>query len=422
MEQPLIQSEEHSACSTLSTQPLSELGILIGKMRAEEQERDSANSSPNPDSYPLSDCNSTEESAHSGSSPDPAPDLSPDSTSDSADNSTPKAKSSLLSREELDKMWEEECDVADMLLECEQYAVDLTKEYIEPIPVIEMEGTLIGSEGNLSAVVGEAKSKKTFLCSAIVGDMLRIVNDRRFGISKRLQQVLWVDTEQSEFHARKVARRILDLCQSPDPDQSPFFKMLSLREFDPIKRKDMLYKSIRAYRPKLVVIDGISDLQRNTNDLEESEAIVTTLMALSTIYNCHIMCVLHTNPGTDKARGHTGSALQRKAETVLYVRKVGEVSVVEPQFCRNEPFERFAFRVDDEGLPELCDLPNEGNEAQNAVVKVMRDYFPDGVSRTTLTNKVMEVLGTSRNTSNVKIFRAIRKGLLEVSGDDVFLR
>jgi hypothetical protein len=134
------------------------------------------------------------------------------------------------------------------------------------------------------------------------------------------------------------------------------------------------------------------------------------------------MCVLHTNPGTDKARGHTGSALQRKAETVLYVRKVGEVSVVEPQFCRNEPFERFAFRVDDEGLPELCDLPNEGNEAQNAVVKVMRDYFPDGVSRTTLTNKVMEVLGTSRNTSNVKIFRAIRKGLLEVSGDDVFLR
>lgn len=344
-------------------------------------------------------------------------------SSEPAKDTTPsKPTAPPLTREQLDAMWEEECAKAEMLLECESYAVDLTKEYVEPIPVIELDGTVIASEGNLSAIVGEAKSKKTFLCSAIVGDMLRIKRDRRFGINRHLCQVLWVDTEQSELHARKVARRVLDLCQSPVPDQSPFFKMLTLREFDPIKRKDVLYKAIKVYRPKLVVIDGISDLQHNTNDLEESESIVTTLMALSTIHNCHIMCVLHTNPGSDKARGHTGSALQRKAETVLYVRKIGEVSVVEPQFCRNEPFERFAFRVNDEGLPEQCDLPNEGGGDQNDVVKVMREYFPDGVSRTTLTNKMIEVLACTPNCARVKISRAVRRGLLEDSDGDVFLR
>ena len=37
-------------------------------------------------------------------------------------------------------------------------------------------------------------------------------------------------------------------------------------------------------------------------------------MSLSTKTNTHILCVLHTNPGSDKARGHLGSSLQRKAK------------------------------------------------------------------------------------------------------------
>ena len=37
-------------------------------------------------------------------------------------------------------------------------------------------------------------------------------------------------------------------------------------------------------------------------------------MSLSTKTNTHILCVLHTNPGSDKARGRLGSSLQRKAK------------------------------------------------------------------------------------------------------------
>ncbi|MBR4029001.1 MAG: hypothetical protein IKJ08_05405, partial [Alistipes sp.] len=61
----------------------------------------------------------------------------------------------------------------------------------------------------------------------------------------------------------------------------------------------------------------------------ESDALVCALMSLSTKTNTHILCVLHTNPGSDKARGHLGSSLQRKAETVIYVHRNGECSVVE---------------------------------------------------------------------------------------------
>ena len=314
---------------------------------------------------------------------------------------------------------------AQRLLACEEHAIDLNKEFVEPTPVIELEEVTIASEGNISAIVGEAKSKKTFLCSAIVGDMLKIGKATDFGIKRNLRSVLWVDTEQSELHVRKVAKRLIRLTNSPCENEHPMLKILTLRELDPSKRKDVLYDAIEVYQPKLVVIDGISDLQYNTNDLEESEGIITRLMALSSIYNCHIMCVLHTNPGSDKARGHTGSALQRKAETVLYVRKVGDVSVVEPQFCRNEPFERFAFRVSDEGLPVQCDLPSESSQSSvegNDVVKIMREYFPDGVSRMTLTNKLVEVLAMPSSTARVKVFRAIRQGFVVESGGDIFLR
>ena len=187
----------------------------------------------------------------------------------------------------------------------------------------------------------------------------------------------------------------------------------------------MMVETLYHYPFDLVVIDGIADLQRNTNDLEESDALVGALMALSTKTNTHILCVLHTNPGSDKARGHLGSALQRKAESVLYVRKVGDASIVEPQFCRNEPFERFAFKINDDGLPESCDLPSDAMQSTpegNDVVRVMRDHFPDGVSRTTLITKLVELYGWSRNQARVRIHRTIRKDLLEPNGDDLFLR
>ena len=170
--------------------------------------------------------------------------------------------------------------------------------------------------------------------------------------------------------------------------------------------------TIARYPFDLIVIDGIADLQRNTNDLEESDALVGALMSLSTKTNTHILCVLHTNPGSDKARGHLGSSLQRKAETVIFVHRNGECSVVEPQFCRNEPFERFAFQVNSDGLPELCNLPTETLTKEEEVVAVVRDSFGGSIERKVLVNKLQQTLGLARTTAQMRVSRAIRKGVL----------
>lgn len=293
------------------------------------------------------------------------------------------------------------------------YEVDLSKQLDEPVPVATLDGQLLRSEGNLSAVVGEAKSKKTFLCSVLVGGVLSAGGF--MGFDPQPVRVLWIDTEQSESHVHRVVRRT-HILAGLDPDRSDDrLHVLALRELEPRLRAQTAFDAIELYRPELVVIDGISDLQYNTNDLEESERIVTQLMRLSSHYRTHILSVLHTNPNSDKARGHTGSALQRKAETVLYVHRVGAVSVVEPQFCRNEPFERFAFRIGDEGLPELCDLPAQTGD--DACVRLLRDEFGGAVERSVLIRRMTETEGIPNVTARVRVTRAVKRGLLTLSDD-----
>ena len=305
------------------------------------------------------------------------------------------------------------------------YIVDMTQELPEPMPLISIDGCCICSRGNISAICGEAKSKKTFLASALVASAMalpaKILNNFSSVEKNPSMSVLWVDTEQGEQHVRKVVKRISAMTGAllGGAVAEPRLTTLALRELAPMARYDMLIDTVYHYPFDLIVIDGIADLQRNTNDLEESDGLVTALMALSTKTNTHILCILHTNPGTDKARGHLGSSLQRKAETVLYVHKVGESSVVEPQFCRNEPFERFAFHVNEEGIPELCELPAT-TESANAVIDVLNNCYGGAVERTTLINKLVDTMGISHNAAKMKVYRLITRGKLEV--DDNLVR
>ena len=307
--------------------------------------------------------------------------------------------------------------------EVSPHLVDLSRKIPDPIPVLTHDYICIASEGNLSAVVGEAKSKKTFLCTMLVGEYVRSQVERHtHDFTYSPPTVLWVDTEQAESHVARVAKRIHRMAKLPEGRSSDMLNVLTLREIEPKERAEVLYKAIDLYRPKLVVVDGISDLMYNTNDIEESDRIVGTLMAYTTKYNCHIMVVLHTNPNSDKARGHIGSTLQRKAETVLYVHKVSECSIVEPQFCRNEPFEPFAFLITEEGLPEECEVPaTPGRGGEDVCVNVMRNDFPNGVERKVLTEKLMSMYGWGLNRTQVRISRSLKAGHLRCEDSCLYL-
>ena len=82
--------------------------------------------------------------------------------------------------------------------------------------------------------------------------------------------------------------------------------------------------------------------------------------------NCHIVTVIHSNFGSDKATGHLGSTLYKKCETAINLEantvNKGLVTV-SCKMSRNTAFEDFSFMVNDYGLPKV----------QGAIYDILKD-------------------------------------------------
>ena len=221
------------------------------------------------------------------------------------------------------------------------------------------EFNILGTHGNFSLVKGKAKSKKSFFINmaiaAAVGKGL-LQNKLRSLLKDGFNQVLYFDTEQSKYHVQRAVKRI---CTQIDVDIPNNLNTYGLRKSSPSERLKLAEYAIEN-TPSLgfVVIDGIRDLITSINDEAEASNIASKLLKWTEEYNIHIVVVLHENPGSDKARGHIGTELMNKAETViaLQVDKYDEsTSTVSAGFCRNKAFKPFAFTITDDGLPKILE-------------------------------------------------------------------
>ena len=243
----------------------------------------------------------------------------------------------------------------------EKYRVDLTEEIQAPEIALEAKDKLsnsystIGTLGNFSLVKGKAKSKKSFFINmaiaAATGEGL-MQDMLRSPLKEDKSTVLYFDTEQSKYHVQKAVKGICRQINNSLPNNLHTF---GLRKENPQQRFKLVEYAIEN-TPNLgfVVIDGIRDLITSINDESESSFMATNLLKWTEQYGIHIIVVLHENPGSEKARGHLGTELTNKAETVIAVEidsSNTEVSIAKPSSCRNKPFEPFAFKIDEFSLP-----------------------------------------------------------------------
>ncbi|WP_419716335.1 AAA family ATPase [Elizabethkingia anophelis] len=237
----------------------------------------------------------------------------------------------------------------------------VTDTFTEPPVVLKIEDSIIGTLGNFSASTGKAKSKKTFNISAIVASAL--INDKVLGyyssFSDNKRKILYVDTEQSPFHCLKILKRVLLLAGLPLDIQPENLEFLSLRGSDP-KTRILIIEHVIEITENLglVIIDGIRDLVYDINSPSESTYFITKLMQWTDEKHIHIHVVLHLNKGDDNTRGHLGTELNNKAETVLQVTKNEfdkNISSVTAMHIRDKDFEPFAFRINENSLPEFIE-------------------------------------------------------------------
>lgn len=237
-------------------------------------------------------------------------------------------------------------------------SISIDHKYDKPPICLEMiqfgEHFRFGTLGNFSVIGGKGKARKTFFISALIAASLsdsKILDIRGSFGGKR---VVFFDTEQSEYDLYWAARRAC-LLNGINKHLSNY-DVFCLRPLTPNERTSFIENYLeQTDNVGLIVIDGIRDLLTDINSPDQSTNIVTKLMQWTKVYNIHASVVLHENPGSDKLRGHLGTEVQNKAESVIVIEKPkdkSEVSRVIPRFIRGaKEFQEFAFTIDNNSLP-----------------------------------------------------------------------
>ncbi len=248
--------------------------------------------------------------------------------------------------------------VPSWLAKLESVKVDINAELQPPqiaLSLINPDGKYctIATLGNFSLVIGKAKSRKTFFITmAMAGACVNepMLNKFIGMLPPHQNRVVLFDTEQGTYHVQKVCKRVVKLI-GYNPTN---FEAYGLRTYPPDERLKLIEEYIYN-TPDLgfVVIDGVRDLINSINDEAEATALTSKVLKWTGERNIHIVCLLHQNKGDNNARGHVGSELVNKAETVLSITKEGVISIVEPLYCRDIEPVPFGFTITDEGLPTV---------------------------------------------------------------------
>lgn len=276
---------------------------------------------------------------------------------------------------------DEEENINDKLKEC---IVDLDKQIKAPDTLLyygyddDFKRVPALTRGEFSCIVAQSKTKKSFNKSLIEACFLGGKSDNYTDHIKRKTQtdgyIISIDTEQGEYYAFKTFERTRRIAQVNNPKYIP----LQMRKLGIQQRLDMIdfivFDSEFSGNIDLLVIDGIADLVYNTNDIKEGVLLAEKLLQWSSKGNLHLITVIHKTGSSDKARGHLGTAIQFKAETIIlmdalrdeqgnYIKNIDGVEErntvkVRCGMSRGKNFNDFYLRVDSDGLPFTFNDPD----------------------------------------------------------------
>lgn len=293
--------------------------------------------------------------------------------------------------------------------------------------------------GNISGIIAPYGTGKSNLIAAILSGLVN-VNCDSIGFKGHLfgKGAFHADTESSEFdavqHFQRMARRI-GIENHPSFVQGDDLKGISYERYKGIAswkdRRRALEQQIRTERFKLIILDGLTDFMGDPNSLSESQDLVGWLGAAASKFGLGVLCSIHDNvapKGSEnkgRPRGHIGSELARKAESLLYLRKSKQDSKIreitndfEFQKFRNasdSAFSQYMFWDIDKDMfvsTTLDELPEEG-EFQK-LEKMVLMIFDNGVplNYSDLVKEFMSRQRVKATTAKARIKDAVELGVL----------
>ncbi|MDI5899645.1 mobilization protein [Flavobacterium yafengii] len=247
----------------------------------------------------------------------------------------------------------------DVKLELSLCEVRATDKIEPPVIALKIGDSIVSTLGNILTLIGKAKSRKSFLISIAIA--VAVSKDYIFNLFTSClpndkQIILLFDTEQSKYH---VQLALLRICKMTGIDEPRNLKVYGLRKYSPAERLQIIeYAIYNTPNLGIVFIDGAKDLITSINDEDQASMLVSKFLKWTEELNISIVTVLHQNKSDTNARGHIGTELMNKSETVLSVTKSEadkEISIVNPEACRNMDFDPFAFEINEFGIPVIAE-------------------------------------------------------------------
>ena len=260
---------------------------------------------------------------------------------------------------------------------------------------------MVMTRENISCVTAQAKVGKTFLVKLIVSAILKrgIFQNRLLSeLPEGRDKILYIDTEQSKFHVKLGLSQIKEMLGNGNEHE---LNRMQVYQFDAVsttQRLEFVKWLIYNTQPDFVVLDGVSDLALDTNNLKEADELVTNLRIWATENNCHICNVIHQNPNDiqTKMKGHLGTKLQDKSEIVIGVsidKENDSNRIVQSLASRNRKPDPFEFSINENGMPEIQE--NELSEFKLQGKKAPKTEKPDfqmfGIMTTIFSKKTGEI-------------------------------
>ncbi len=233
--------------------------------------------------------------------------------------------------------------LSEGLNEYEELRITDTTLIPPPVAIISINEEIISTPGNITTISGASKSGKSAFTNILLAGAISKdgILDGLAGIEVLPNiaghAVLHFDTEQARHKHKSNLKSILSRCNINSCPS--YFRSYNLRQRDIDEYLSITSNICSAACDQfggihLIVVDGIADYITDVNDTHQSNAIVKSFEELAIKYNTPVIVIVHTNPGSDKERGHLGSQCQRKSESVLIIKTDGDISYIEPKLLR----------------------------------------------------------------------------------------
>lgn len=309
---------------------------------------------------------------------------------------------------------EKEKERTELIEKVNSCRLDLSKPNPDPAPMITLSGLPVCTRGNFSVIIGLPGSRKSFLCTAIAGNVLNENGYLGMESPNGAGKVLWIDTEQAAGHVARVGKRLNRIAGVPVELNNDNVVILMLREFNPSDRRKIAEFAIEHFKPDFVVLDGLSDLITDPNNPDQSTEVISYLLHTTKRLDCHILTVIHANIGNDKARGHLGSEALRKCETAISIAADGDNSLCKFAKTRDIRPDDFAFTIFD-GLP-ICtevEIRTPKKERLEQLMSEVMPLLPGTISYTSLAEKIMDAENVKIAYAKRQISEAANLGVIE---------